>query len=83
MRIKAPGKEINRLTRFMPVAIMTAIMAFMVTLVATFINFGLRVDFLPQGTKACIDSWPIAAHLTVPVAKRLTTASMAGAGKTA
>jgi hypothetical protein len=59
---------------------------FMVTLVVTFINLGLRADFLSQWGKACIISWPIAvatAFLVMPMAQRWTAAPMARIGKTA
>lgn len=75
----------SRVARFVLVTIMTAMMVFVVTLVATFINLGLRADFLLQWAKAYIVSWPLAAttaFLVMPMAQRLTAALMARIGKT-
>ena len=50
----------------------------MVTLVATYLNLGLRPDFILQWAKAYIVAWPIAAmtgYLVMPMARRFTTAS--------
>ena len=58
---------------------MTAVMVCMVTLVVTFINLGLRTDFLVQWAKAYLISWPVAAataFLIMPGARRLTDAIM-------
>jgi hypothetical protein len=58
---------------------MTAVMVFMVTLIVTFINLGLRADFLMQWAKAYIIAWPIAAgtaFLVMPASRRLTDAIM-------
>ena len=40
---------------------MSSMMVFMVTLVATYLNLGLRPDFVLQWAKAYIVAWPIAA----------------------
>ena len=55
--------------------IMTAVMVFMVTLVVTFLNLGLRADFLMQWAKAYFIAWPIAAvtaFFVMPSARRAT-----------
>ncbi|MEI8275604.1 MAG: DUF2798 domain-containing protein [Hyphomicrobiales bacterium] len=67
------------LARFILAALMTAVMVCMVTLVVTFINLGLRADFLLQWAKAYLISWPIAAataFVIMPAARRLTDTIM-------
>lgn len=67
------------LPRFILAALMTAVMVCMVTLVVTFINLGLRADFLLQWAKAYLISWPIAAataFVIMPAARRLTDTIM-------
>jgi hypothetical protein len=59
--------------------IMTAVMVFMVTLVVTFLNLGLRADFLMQWAKAYFIAWPIAAvtaFFVMPSARRATDGIM-------
>jgi hypothetical protein len=59
--------------------IMTAVMVFMVTLIVTFLNLGLRADFLAQWAKAYFIAWPIAAvtaFLVMPSARRITDGLM-------
>jgi hypothetical protein len=59
---------------------MTAVMVLMVTLVATFLNIGLRHDFLFQWIKAYIVAWPVAAitgYFVMPAARRITSRIMA------
>ena len=61
--------------RFILVATMSAMMVAMVTLIVTWLNLGLRHDFLLQWGKAYIIAWPIAAitgYLVMPPARRLT-----------
>ena len=61
--------------RFILAAIMSAIMVFMVTLIVTYLNLGLRPDFLPQWIKAYFIAWPVAAatgFLIMPMARRAT-----------
>jgi len=56
-------------------ALMSAMMVFMVTLLATFINLGPRPDFLSQWIKAYVIAWPVAAttaFLVMPAARRAT-----------
>lgn len=65
--------------RFILATIMTAVMVFVVTLVVTFINLGLRADFLAQWAKAYFIAWPIAAvtaFVVMPSARRLTDGIM-------
>lgn len=69
----------QRLARLILACIMTAVMVFMVTLIVTFINLGLRSDFLMQWAKAYIIAWPIAAataFLVMPAARQTTDAIM-------
>jgi Protein of unknown function (DUF2798) len=76
----------TRPARFLLATIMTSMMVFMVTLVATLINLGPRPDFVLQWAKAYFVSWPIAAttaFLVMPMAQRLTVALMARFGKSA
>lgn len=67
------------LARLILAVLMTAVMVCMVTLVVTFINLGLRGDFVLQWAKAYFISWPVAAvtaFLIMPAARRLTDAIM-------
>ena len=62
--------------RLILVTTMTAIMVLMVTLVATFLNIGLRPDFVLQWMKAYLIGWPVAAvtgFFIMPTARRFTT----------
>jgi hypothetical protein len=62
--------------RLILVTTMTSVMVLVVTLVATFLNIGLRVDFVFQWLKAYLIAWPIAAitgYLVMPAARRFTT----------
>ncbi|HTS41577.1 MAG TPA: DUF2798 domain-containing protein [Xanthobacteraceae bacterium] len=55
--------------------LMSAMMVFMVTLLATFINLGMRPDFIGQWIKAYVIAWPVAAttaFLVMPAARRAT-----------
>ncbi len=61
------------------VTIMTAMMVFMVTLVATYMNLGMRADFLSHWVEAYFVSWPVAAttgFLVMPMAQRATAGIM-------
>ncbi len=76
----------TRPARFVLATIMTSMMVFMVTLVATLTNLGLRPDFVLQWVKAYFVSWPIAAttaFLVMPMAQRLTVSLMARFRKSA
>jgi hypothetical protein len=62
-------------TRLILVVIMTSVMVLMVTLLATYLNLGLRADFLLQWLKAYFIAWPVAAitgFLVMPSARRLS-----------
>jgi Protein of unknown function (DUF2798) len=66
-------------SRLILAILMTAVMVCMVTLVVTFINLGLRPDFLKQWARAYFISWPVAAataFLIMPTARRLTDSIM-------
>ncbi len=61
--------------RFIRPVIVAAIMAFLMTAVITFINLGLRPDFLRRWMIAYAVAWPfatLAAFVAVPVADRVT-----------
>ena len=63
-------------TRFILAATMSSIMVAMVTLIVTWLNLGLRHDFILQWAKAFIIAWPVAAmtgYLVMPMARRFTT----------
>jgi uncharacterized protein DUF2798 len=62
-------------TRFILAATMSSIMVFMVTLLATWLNLGMRPDFVVQWAKAYIVAWPVAAitgSLVMPMARCFT-----------
>jgi len=70
------GTVMTRIERLILSIAMTSMMVFMVTLVATYLNLGLRADFVFQWAKAYIVAWPIAAataYLVMPMSRRLTT----------
>ena len=70
------GTAMDGKARLILVTAMTAVMVFMVTLVATLLNIGLRSDFVFQWLKAYLVAWPIAAitgYFIMPAARRLTT----------
>lgn len=55
--------------------IITGIIVFVVSAVVTFVNIGLRIDFVPSWLKAFIVGWPVAAvtaYIAIPYARRLT-----------
>jgi hypothetical protein len=69
------GKLMETKARFILATLMSAMMVFMVTLVVTYLNLGLRPDFLGYWTKAYFIAWPIAAttgFLVMPMARRAT-----------
>ncbi len=62
--------------RFIRAATMSSMMVAMVTLIVTWLNIGLRHDFIVQGVKAYVTAWPIAAltgYVVMPMARRVTT----------
>jgi hypothetical protein len=88
-----PGEEIrykeNRMSameRFILSSTMTSVMVAMVTLVATWLNLGLRHDFVLQWAKAYIIAWPIAAlvgFMVLPMARRFTARVLSFIGRDA
>jgi hypothetical protein len=55
--------------------VMSSVMVFMVTLLVTYLNLGLRPDFAVQWVKAYFIAWPVAAgtaFVIMPSARRLT-----------
>jgi len=61
--------------RFILAALMSSMMVFMVTLLVTYLNLGLRADFLHQWGKAYVIAWPVAgttAFFVMPFAQRAT-----------
>ena len=62
-------------TRLILVLLMTSVMVLMVTLLATYLNLGLRSDFFVQWMKSYVIGWPVAAltgYVVMPTARRLT-----------
>jgi hypothetical protein len=71
----APGQAMDSKARFILAATMSSMMVAMVTLIVTWLNLGLRHDFILQWAKAYIIAWPIAAitgYLVMPMARRFT-----------
>ena len=65
----------NNTARFILAATMSSMMVAMVTLIVTWLNLGLRQDFILQWAKAYIIAWPVAAitgYLVMPMARRFT-----------
>jgi len=61
-------------TRLILALLMSSVMVLMVTLLVTFLNLGLRSDFVLQWIKAYFIAWPVAAvtgFLVMPVARSL------------
>ncbi len=61
--------------RFIRPVIVAAIMAFLMTAVITFINLGMRPDFVRRWMIAYAVAWPFAtcaAFVAVPIADRVT-----------
>ena len=70
-------------TRLILVLMMSSVMVLMVTLIVTFLNLGLRSDFVLQWMKAYLIAWPIAAvtgFVVMPAARRLTDRIVARLG---
>jgi len=71
----APGQAMDNKARFILAATMSSMMVAMVTLIVTWLNLGLRHDFILQWAKAYIIAWPIAAitgYAILPMARRFT-----------
>lgn len=65
----------DRTSRFILAATQSSMMVLMVTLVATYLNLGMRPDFVEQWAEAYIVAWPVAAamaYLVTPMARRFT-----------
>jgi hypothetical protein len=70
-------------TRFILVAVMSAMMVFMVTLLVTYLNLGFHHGFVAQWLKAYFIAWPVAAvtgFLVMPMARRVTDRIVAMTG---
>jgi hypothetical protein len=70
-------------TRFILAATMSSMMVAMVTLIVTWLNLGLRHDFLLQWGKAYVIAWPVAAltgYAVMPMARRFTDCAVARIG---
>ena len=55
--------------------VMAAIMAFMMTAFVTWLNLGMRPDFLQLWMRAFLTAWPlasVAAYVAAPIAPRIT-----------
>ena len=73
--VETLGKTMDAKTRFILAAVMSSMMVVMVTLIVTYLNLGLRPDFLLQWVKAYFIAWPVAAitgFLVMPMARRAT-----------
>jgi hypothetical protein len=69
------GSTMDSKARLILALLMSSIMVLMVTLLVTFLNLGLRSDFLVQWAKAYAIAWPVAAttaFVIMPGARRLT-----------
>ena len=65
----------DKKARFILAATMSSMMVAMVTLIVTWLNLGLRHDFILQWAKAYIIAWPVAAitgQMVMPMARRFT-----------
>jgi len=72
--------------RFILAATMSSMMVAMVTLIVTWLNLGLRHDFILQWVRAYIIAWPVAAitaYVVMPMARRFTDRVMARIGSAA
>jgi len=70
------GKSSENMTRFILAATMSSMMVAMVTMIVTWLNIGLRSDFILQWAKAYIIAWPVAAatgYAVMPMARRFTS----------
>ena len=72
--------------RFILAATMSSMMVAMVTLIVTWLNLGLRHDFILQWAQAYIIAWPVAAitgYVIMPMAGRFTDRVVARIGSAA
>lgn len=61
--------------RLILAVLMSAMMVCMVTLLVTYLNLGVRADFIVQWVKAYLIAWPVAAatgFLVMPASQRAT-----------
>jgi hypothetical protein len=61
--------------RYIFPVLITAVIVFVVSGVVTFVNIGLRMDFVARWMKAFIIGWPVAsvtAFMAIPLVRRLT-----------
>ena len=61
--------------RLIHVVVMSSVMVLMVTLLVTYLNLGVRADFVVQWVKAYFIAWPVAAatgFVIMQAARRLT-----------
>jgi len=61
--------------KFIFPVLITAVIVFVVSGVVTFVNIGLRMDFVARWMKAFIVGWPVAsvtAFVAIPLVRRLT-----------
>ena len=69
--------------RFILAATMSSMMVAMVTLIVTWLNIGLRHDFILQWAKAYVIAWPVAAitgYVIMPMARRFADRVVARIG---
>ncbi len=63
--------------RFIFPVLVTAVIVFVVSAVVTFVNIGLRADFVIRWMSAFLTGWPVAAvtaFFAIPPVRRLTAA---------
>ena len=80
---RTPGQAMDNKARFILAATMSSMMVAMVTLIVTWLNLGLRHDFILQWAKAYIIAWPVAAitgYAVMPMARRFTDRVVARIG---
>jgi hypothetical protein len=74
-RVSEEARTMDGKSRLILSLMMSSVMVLMVTLLVTFLNLGLRSDFLFKWAKAYAIAWPVAAttaFVIMPGARRLT-----------
>jgi hypothetical protein len=69
------GAEMEGKAKIIFPVVMTFIIVFLVSAVVTFLNIGLRADYLAQWLGSFIIAWPIAAvvaFIAIPLARLVT-----------
>jgi Protein of unknown function (DUF2798) len=69
------GGRMKATSRLILAILMTSVMVLVVTFIATWLDLGLRTDFLGKWIKAYFIAWPVAAltaFFIMPSAQRLT-----------